>query len=128
MKRQKDLEARWPEKNGQKYYGDKDHLVIDNEPKLIRDFELTSAEVHDSQVFFRLLGENISKAVWADSAHRSEENELVLKAGGYHRKGYRHRLLHKQEKEANRRKSQTRACIEYVFGSMENEMGACLSG
>jgi transposase, IS5 family len=127
VKRQKDVEARWTEKNGQKYYGYKDHIVIDNEHKLIRDFEVTSAEVHDSQVFFELLSENTSKDVWADSAYRSEENELMLKAGGYrsqvHRKGYRNRPLNKRAQESNRRKSRIRARVEHVFGSMENEMG-----
>jgi transposase, IS5 family len=127
VKRQKDVEARWTEKNGQNYDGYKDHIVIDNEHKLIRDFEITSAEVHDSQVFFELLSENTSKDVWADSAYRSEENELMLKAGGYrsqvHRKGYRNRPLNKRAQESNRRKSRIRARVEHVFGSMENEMG-----
>lgn len=127
VKRQKDVEARWTEKNGQKYYGYKDHLVIDNEHKLIRNFEVTSAEVHDSQVFFELLSENSSKDIWADSAYRSEENELMLKAGGYrsqvHRKGYRNQPLNKRAQQSNRRKSRIRARVEHAFGSMENEMG-----
>ena len=40
----------------------------ENAHKLIRDHEVTSTEVRDSQVFYELLGENTSKDVWADSA------------------------------------------------------------
>ncbi|QBQ54104.1 transposase [Nitrosococcus wardiae] len=74
--------------------------------------------MHDSQVFFELLSENTSKEVWADSAYRSEENEWMLKAGGY-----RNRPLNKRAQQSNRRKSRIRARVEPVFGSMENEMG-----
>lgn len=65
--RQKDVEARWTQKNGENHYGDKNHISIDNQYKLIRHFEVTSAAVHDSQVFDVLIDEtNTSKAVWAD--------------------------------------------------------------
>jgi transposase len=42
-KRQKDTDARWTRKNGQNYYGYKNHIDIDVEHKLIRDYEVTSA-------------------------------------------------------------------------------------
>ena len=127
VKRQKDVEARWTKKNGQKHYGYKDHVVVDVEHKLIRDYDITSAEVHDSQVFFGLLSENSSRDVWADSAYRSEENELMLAADDYrshvHIKGKRNHPLNDREKEANHKRSKIRARIEHVFGSMENEQG-----
>lgn len=127
VKRQKDVDARWTEKNGQSHYGYKDHVAIDNEHKLIRDFEVTSAEVHDSQVFFQLLGENSSRDVWADSAYRSFDNEILLEAGDYrshvHTKATRNHPLTDREKAANRKRSKTRARVEHVFGSMENEQG-----
>ncbi|MFA0813840.1 transposase, partial [Microbulbifer epialgicus] len=50
VKRQKDLDARWTKKNNERYYGYKDHVCIDNKQKLIREYEVTSAEVHDSHV------------------------------------------------------------------------------
>jgi transposase, IS5 family len=70
-------------KNGQKFYGYKDPIAIDNAYKLIRSYEVTSSEVHDSQVFYELLSENSSSNVWADCAYRSEENEIMLAADGY---------------------------------------------
>jgi len=73
-KRQKDTDARWTKKNGQNYYGYKNHIDVDVKHKLIRSYEVTSASVHDSQVFEGLLDEdNSSRDVWADSAYRSEE-------------------------------------------------------
>jgi len=127
IKRQKDCDARWTQKNGQKYYGYKDHTAIDNKHKLIREYDVTSAEVHDSQVFFELLSENSSKDVWADSAYRSEGNERMLSADDYrsrvHKKGKRNHPLSERDKSANRKKSKIRARVEHVFGSMTNEQG-----
>lgn len=127
VKRQKDCDARWTKKNNEKHYGYKDHIAIDNAHKLIRDYEVTSAEVHDSQVFFELLSDNSAKDVWADSAYRSEENEIMLEADNYrshvHTKGKRNQPLNDREKEANRKRSKIRARVEHVFGSMENEQG-----
>ncbi len=132
VKRQKDVEARWTKKNGQKHYGYKDHVVVDVEHKLIRDYDVTSAEVHDSQVFFGLLSENSSRDVWADSAYRSEENELMLAADDYrshvHTKGKRSHPLNDREKEANHKRSKIRARVEHVFGSMPKALRGAGSG
>ena len=124
---QKDVDARWTKKNHEKHYGYKDHVSVDNEYKLIRDYEVTSAEVHDSKVFEDILSENTSKTVWADSAYRSEEKEMLLKELGYrsevHRKGKRNKPLTEKEKQGNTTKSKVRARVEHVFGSMTNEQG-----
>ena len=83
--------------------------------------------MHDSQVFFELLTENTSQDVWADSAYRSEENDLMLFASGYrnqmHRKGTRKKPLSERQRQANRNRSKVRVRVEHVFGSMENEQG-----
>jgi IS5 family transposase len=125
--RQKDTDARWTKKNGVSHYGYKNHVSVDHEHKLIRGFEVTSAEVHDSQIFYELLRDNTSREVWADSAYWSEENELSLAAMGYrsriHKKGHRNRPLSAREVDANRRKSTVRARVEHVFGSQTNEQG-----
>jgi IS5 family transposase len=59
-KRQKDTDARWIKKNGQNYYGYKNHIDVDMKHKLIRSYEVTPASVHDSQVFEDLLDEDNS--------------------------------------------------------------------
>src|SRR4030067_3042998 len=101
-KRQKDTDARWTKKNGQNYYGYKNHIDVDVKHKLIRSYEVTSASVHDSQVFEGLLDEeNSSRDVWADSAYRSEEQLKELKTRKYRehlqRKGCRHKKLTDRE-------------------------------
>lgn len=123
----KDTDARWTKKNQETHYGYKNHAVVDNQHKLIRNYKVTSAEVHDSQVFVALLTENSSKDVWADSAYRSEEAEKELAAGKYrshvHKKGARNKPLTERDKQANKRKSRIRVRVEHVFGSISNEQG-----
>jgi len=124
---QKDTDARWTKKNDEKHFGYKNHASVDNENKLIRNYEVTSAEVHDSQIFLEILTENSSKKVWADSAYRSEFNEISLTASDLksqvHEKGKRGQPLSEQQKQSNTRKSRTRARVEHVFGSITNEQG-----
>jgi IS5 family transposase len=120
-KRQKDTDARWTKKNGQNYYGYKNHINVDVKHKLIRDYEVTSASVHDSQVFEELLDEdNRSRDVWADSAYRSEEKLRELKRRKYRehlqRKGCRHKQLTDRETRGNRTRSRIRSRVEHVFG------------
>lgn len=128
---QKDTDARWAKKNDETHFGYKNHVSVDNEHKLIRSYEVTSAEVHDSNVFIELLTDNTSKDVWADSAYRSEEAEMSLQAMGYrsqvHTKGNRNKPLTERAKKANTKKSKVRARIEHVFGSITNEQGGLYS-
>jgi IS5 family transposase len=53
--RQKDVDARWTKKNEENHYGYKNHINADEGHKLIQDYEVTDAAVHDSQVFETLL-------------------------------------------------------------------------
>lgn len=120
-KRQKDTDARWTKKNGQNYYGYKNHINVDVKHKLIRDYEVTSASVHDSQVFEELLDEdNRSRDVWADSAYRSEDKLRELKRRKFRehlqRKGCRHKKLTDWETRGNRTRSRIRSRVEHIFG------------
>lgn len=121
-KRQKDIEARWTEKNKQKYFGYKNHLAVDRKRKFILDYGATSAEVHDSQPLFDVIGKSRRKnePVWGDSAYRSEYIEKRLVRRGFtskiHEKGYRNKPLTEKQKDRNTIKSRTRARIEHVFG------------
>ena len=129
--RQKDTDARWTKKNGQSHYGYKNHINVDNEHKIIREYEVTTASVHDSQVIESLLDEeNSDKEVYADSAYRSEETEASLKEQGYrsriHRKGKRNKPLTRREQQGNRIKSVVRVRVEHIFGAIVNNMGGKL--
>ena len=83
--------------------------------------------MHDSQIFEEILAENTSKDVWADSAYRSEEKELILELMGYrshvHKKGKKIKPLSKRDRCANKTKSRIRARVEHVFGSITDEQG-----
>jgi transposase, IS5 family len=130
-KRQKDTDARWTKKNGQNHYGYKNHINVDVKHKLIRDYEVTPASVHDSQVFEDLLDEdNSSRDVWADSAYRSEEKLKELKKRKYRehlqRKGCRHKRLTDREAQGNRTRSRIRSRVEHVFGVQAKRAGSLI--
>jgi len=109
----------------------KNHVNADARYKLIREYGVTDASVHDSQAFDDLLNKgNTSSKVYADSAYRSAEAERKLKARGFrsriHKRGRRNRPLSAAEAEANYSKSKVRARIEHVFGAQENAPGGRL--
>jgi len=126
--RQKDVDARWTQKNGENHYGYKNPISIDNQHKLIRHFEVTSTEVHDSQVLDCLIDEeNTSRAVWADSAYRSRSTEAWLKEEGYrshiHTKGQAGKPLSEAQQRATKKRSSVRVRVEHVFASHKQMAG-----
>jgi len=102
--------------------------------KLIRDYDVTDASVHDSNVFHEILNdENTNKDVWADSAYRSKESDEKLKRSGFRnkvqRKGARNKPLTEQEKKGNKTRSKVRSRVEHVFGSqtdLRRKMVRCI--
>ena len=125
---QRDTDARWTKKNNMSYFGYKDHISVDVEHGLVRQYSVTDAAVHDSQALADILDEdNEGDEVWADSAYRSVLIEWFLAllnwSSQIHEKGYRNHPLTKQQKENNREKSKVRAKVEHVFGAWVNEMG-----
>lgn len=127
----KDCEARWTKKNGQSHYGYKNHISIDVEYGFIRNYEVTTAEVHDSQVLGEIIDiENSGDKIWADSAYRSENVEWVLEKIGFesevHERAYRNKPLTEQQEEKNKEKSKVRAKVEHVFGQFVMSMGGKL--
>lgn len=78
--------------------------------------------MHDSQKLDDLLDEgNSSKALWADSAYRSEAQEARLQAKRYRshiqRKGKRNKPLTAREQQGNRTRAKVRCRVEHVFGA-----------
>tara|TARA_B110000211_G_C13990345_1_gene513687 strand:- start:138 stop:1163 length:1026 start_codon:yes stop_codon:yes gene_type:complete len=122
---QKDTDARWTKKNNETHYGYKNHINADCGNKIIQNFEVSSAEVHDSQVLDDILTENSSKGVYADSAYRSKAQEERLEKSNYKsciiKKAYKNKPLTDQDKAWNKTHSKIRVRVEHVFGSMTNE-------
>jgi IS5 family transposase len=126
--RQKDSDARWVTKNGQRHYGYKNHINVDVKYKLIRRYTVTDAATHDSQAIDDLLDEqNTNRDVYGDSAYRSAVIKERLESQGYrdriHRKGYRGHPLDERGRAANTTKSRTRARVEHVFGRQAQALG-----
>jgi hypothetical protein len=73
---QKDIDARWTEKGCKKFYGYKDRVKIDSGYKLIDTYEVTSAEVRDSQPTEDLIDEKTEggQPFYADSVCAGKKN------------------------------------------------------
>lgn len=129
-KQQKDVDARWMKKDGKTYYGYKNHVNADVKHKIIRSYEVTSAEIHDSNCLMDLLESemknNNEKKVWADNAYYSEAREKQLKEKGFESRmilrNYHHPIGSDRDRE-NRRRSKIRKRVEHIFGFMVNSMG-----
>jgi len=124
---QRDAEAAWAKKGDETHFGYKDHVEVESESKIITDFEVTPANVHDSQEM-SMIDENVEQFS-ADSAYntpkiretllnRNPEMELLLCE-----KGTRGHPLTDEQKARNREISRIRARIEHVFGRMHGSMG-----
>ncbi|MHB8473086.1 MAG: transposase [Gammaproteobacteria bacterium] len=126
---QKDVDARWTKKNNENHYGYKNHINADQAHKLVQDYAVTDAAVHDSQVFAALLDqtskeEGNKRTVYADSAYRSQEHEAKLAADNHLREGHAWPSTDRcaKGKQPDRIKSTVRARVEHVFGA-QAQMG-----
>ena len=126
---QKDTDARWMTKSGERHFGYKDHINADAKTKLITKYSVSSASPHDSTEIENIVDETDS-SLHADSAYRSEKIETYLKGincdSFIHEKGYRDNPLTESQKESNKKKSKIRARVEHVFGFMTNSMNNAL--
>jgi len=124
---QKDVDARWTKKNNATFYGYKNHVKADTKTKLIEEYIVTDASVHDSQAMEQLLTEkDEGQPLYADSAYTGEDQEAVYKKkkviNKINEKGYRNNPLTEEQKANNKEKSRIRARVEHLFGFVENSM------
>jgi len=125
---QKDTDARWAKKGDETHYGYKDHAKVDKDSKIIVDFSVTSANVHDVNEFEGLIDIN-DKEAWLDAGYASAEHvarimerypDIILHIC---EKGQKNKPLTEEQKASNREKSHVRARVEHVFGYMTRFMG-----
>ena len=126
-KKHKDIDARWAKKNGETFYGYKNHAKVDAKSKFINTYTVTDASVHDSQVLDDLLTEKDKEQdLYADSAYTGEDQDKTIAKyqmkNKVHEKGYRNKPLSEEQKASNTKKSKIRARVEHVFGFMEQSM------
>ena len=126
--RQKDLDATWTQKGGQRHYGYKDHIKIDNKQKFIDTYCVTTASTHDSQALERLLDKENDKGqdLYADSAYSGEKQDQAISKyeinNKVHERAYKNKPLTEEQKNKNTEKSKVRARVEHVFGLIEGSM------
>jgi IS5 family transposase len=123
---QKDTDARWTKKGNLSFFGYKDHIKSGQRTKLVDDYTVTSASVHDSQEVFNLVKEN-DISLYADSAYVGEPIAKYLMEinveNHIHEKGSAKKPLTPAQEKSNHKKSSTRVRVEHVFGFMTNSMG-----
>jgi len=119
---QKDTDARWATKNKEVHYGYKNHIKIDKKSKMITKYEVSSAEVHDSQELENLIEPEKDRRIYGDSAYTGEEIQKCIPENvlnRIHEKGYRNHPLTKTQERNNTAKSRIRVRVEHVFGRMQ---------
>lgn len=124
---QKDTDARWTKKNNVSYYGYKNHIKADVKTKLVLDYTVTAANVHDSVEAVGLITENDRGAVfYADSAYPTPEVKAHLATLDMkemiNEKGTRSVPLTEQQQANNKTKSTVRSRVEHIFAFMQNSM------
>jgi transposase, IS5 family len=127
----KDVDARWVQKNGQNFFGYKNHVKVDQKKKFIDDYTATDAAVHDSIAGKELLStKDEGQPLHADSAYSGEPFaqavQKVKMVNKIHEKGYRDRALSKRQKRSNKAKSRVRARVEHVFGFLWGSTGGLI--
>jgi len=125
---QKDIDARWAKKNDETHYGYKDHVKVDRDSKMIVNYSVTGASVHDSQEAVGLIDTKDREAS-LDSAYAGEELRKAMLEKNPNLKlkiierRYRNKPLTEEQKAHNREKSKVRVRVEHVFGHMTNSFG-----
>ena len=119
--RQKDVDARWTKKNGERYYGYKNHVKVDSRSKLIEDFTVTDASVHDSSALEELIAAG-DPVTYVDSAYTGPRCEHIFAGRKVEAKpierAYRNKPLNGRQQRCNRARSKIRVRVEHVFATM----------
>jgi transposase, IS5 family len=122
----RDPDASFTKKNGETYFGDKAHLAVDQDSQLIRQAEMTSADLHDSQRGEAMI-QGDEEADYADKADHGKglrgtladkriKDKIAYKAA-------RGEPLKPWRKWFNRTVSSVRAGVERVNATMKNWHG-----
>lgn len=124
---QKDVDAKWTKKNGQTFYGYKNHVKADKKSKFIEKYKVTAASVHDSTPAPDIMEEkDADQNMYGDSAYVGPLVEAAISKNKMknciHEKGYKNKTLTEEQKESNKKKSSVRVRVEHIFGFVENSM------
>lgn len=127
LEHRQDKEATWTKKNNLSFFGYKGHAGMDWLSWLIHDLDLTTASVHDSQIWDGLLtGEE--KAVFADKGYYDEEYKALLRKQeiycGILDRAKKNAPLSPRQKKRNKQKSRIRSNVERFFAVIKDQYHA----
>jgi IS5 family transposase len=117
-KKERDPEMGSTKKWNNRYFGMKTHIWVESDTWYIHSVEITSASVHDSQVYDELLHWN-EKKVFGDKAYDSEDKKRQARKEDLfywiiNKNKIWHKLSNKQNKH-NKKCSSIRARVEHIF-------------
>lgn len=125
-KAHKDVNASWVSKGRNRYYGYKNHAAVDIKTKIIRDYQVTTASLHDSKVCEELIPEG-TRSLYADSGYMKQAREEELKkekiSAYIVKRSTRYVKLTPKQEKRNHRISRVRVRIEHVFGAIKQFYG-----
>jgi IS5 family transposase len=113
-----DKDATYSRKAGQVHYGYKNHIKMDVKNQLIREYEVTTASTHDSQV--NLINKNDKKA-YMDKGYQGMTLPKKVKNLIMKRASRGHPLTNREE-ERNKKISKIRSPVERPFSVMKRTM------
>jgi IS5 family transposase len=123
---ERDPDASFTQKNGKTYFGYKAHLAGDEESGLIRQAEMSSADLHDSQLGEKLI-QGDEGAYYGDKAYDSQALREKLKdlgvADRIAYKAKRGKTQPNWQKWMNKCSSSIRAGVERTNATMKNWYG-----
>lgn len=125
---QKDTDARWAKKGTEVHFGYKNHVMSDLVSKLVTEYAVSDAAVHDSRLLDALTSFGLAseQELYADAAYAGADFEELLEereiTSCIHFKAQRNRPLTAREKRSNKARSRKRARVEHIFAFMTNSM------
>lgn len=128
MLRQKDTEARWLIKGRKAYYGYKNNVKVCKKTKLILNYEVGTANVHDSKFLEKLVDENDKgQCLYADGGYDGKDFQKMLISKGIipmiRDAAKKNKVLTPEQEKRNKRISKIRARVEHVFASIKQRTG-----
>jgi IS5 family transposase len=122
----RDPDASFTVKNGETHFGYKAHLAVDEESGVVRQAEMTSADLHDSQRGEAMI-QGDEKAYYADKAYDSRALRDKLTSLGIEDriayKGKRNKGLANWQVWFNKTASSVRVGVERANATMKNWYG-----
>lgn len=124
MLSQKDTDARWVTKGGKAFYGYKNNVKVCKKTKLILNFEVDSANVHDNQFIEKLVNTNDKgQCLYADGGYDGMAIREMLTRKGIipmiKDAARKNKFLTPKQEKTNKRISKVRARVEHVFASIK---------